>query len=107
MRINESIVEALLRAGTPSNPSGAVAVKPEAIADFIGDKLGISTELRTTDEERRAIEEQAMKMAEQSLQAGQKLANDQAQAKANGKQEPTPAPQAQAPEAALEKEMRA
>ena len=74
---------------------------------FIGDKLGISSELRTTDEERRAIEEQAMKMAEQSLQAGQKLANDQAQAKANGKQEPTPAPQAQAPEAALEKEMRA
>ena len=88
-------------------PSGAVAVKPEAIADFIGDKLGISSELRTTDEERRAIEEQAMKMAEQSLQAGQKLTNDQAQAKANGKQEPTPAPQAQAPEAALEKEMRA
>ena len=88
-------------------PSGAVAVKPEAIADFVGDKLGISSELRTTDEERRAIEEQAMKMAEQSLQAGQNLANDQAQAKANGKQEPTPAPQAQAPEAALEKEMRA
>ena len=88
-------------------PSGAVAVKPEAIADFIGDKLGISSELRTTDEERRAIEEQAMKIAEQSLQAGQNQANAQAQAKANGKQEPTPAPQAQAPEAALEKEMRA
>jgi len=88
-------------------PSGAVAVKPEAIADFVADKLGISSELRTSDEERRAIEEQAMKIAEQSLQAGQNQVNAQAQAKANGKKEPTSAPQAQAPEAALEKEMRA
>ena len=45
-------------------PGGIATIKPDAIADFIADKLGVSSTLRTTNEEREMIQQQAMQMAQ-------------------------------------------
>jgi hypothetical protein len=55
-------------------PGGMSTVKPDAIADFIADKLGVSSNLRTTNEEREMIQQQAMQMAQaqaMQMQGGQ------------------------------------
>ena len=40
-------------------------MKPDEIATYIGDKLGIPSNLRTTPEEKQAIVQQSMQMAMQ------------------------------------------
>ena len=55
-------------------PGGMSTLKPDAIADFIADKLGINSDLRTTSEEREIIQQQAMQMAQaqaMAMQGGQ------------------------------------
>jgi hypothetical protein len=81
-------------------PAGIASVKPEAIADLIADKLGITTDIRNTPEERQMIEEAGRQMAEQQMMLAQ------AQGGGGGSPPPEP-PAAEAPEAAMENEMRA
>jgi hypothetical protein len=55
-------------------PGGVSTLKPDAIADFIADKMGINSNLRTTSEEREIIQQQAMQMAQaqaMAMQGGQ------------------------------------
>ena len=40
---------------------GGVAVKPDAITTFVGDKLGIPSNLRTSEEEKQVIAQQTTK----------------------------------------------
>jgi len=79
-------------------PAGMITVNPEAIADFVGDKLGVSTKLRTSKEDRAAIQQQAAEAAQMQAQMAQQGAEPPASEEA---------PQAEAPETALENEMRA
>lgn len=49
-------------------PGGIAEMKPDQIATFIGDKLGIPLSLRTTPQEKQAIIQQSMEMAMQQQQ---------------------------------------
>ena len=49
-------------------PGGIAEMKPDQIATFIGDKLGIPSNLRTTPQEKQAIVQQSMQMAMQGQQ---------------------------------------
>jgi hypothetical protein len=53
-------------------PGGVAEVKPDAIAAFVGDKLGIPSELRTSPEEKQQIIQQSMQMlsAQGMMQGG-------------------------------------
>ena len=76
-------------------PGGVAELKPDAIASFIGDKLGVPTTLRNSPEEKQAIVQQSMAMF-----------NAQANAAMQGQApqgEPTP-PQEQ-PASAVEEEV--
>ena len=78
-------------------PGGVAELKPDAIASFIGDKLGVPTTLRNSPEEKQAIVQQSMAMF-----------NAQANAAMQGQApqgEPTP-PQEQEPASAVEEEVR-
>jgi hypothetical protein len=50
---------------------GQAEMKPEKIAKYVADKLGIPSDLRTSDEEKQLIEQQMMMMmqAQQQMQA--------------------------------------
>ena len=48
--------------------AGNALIKPEAVGDYILDKMGIDASLRTTPEERQAIMQQAMAMQQQMAQ---------------------------------------
>jgi|TARA_R100000030_G_scaffold27262_1_gene19765 hypothetical protein len=77
-------------------PGGVAELKPDAIASFIGDKLGVPTTLRNSPEEKQAIVQQSMAMF-----------NAQANAAMQGQApqgEPTP-PQEQEPASAVEEEV--
>ena len=45
-------------------------MKPDVIATYIGDKLGIPSNLRTTPQEKQAIIQQSMQMAMQGQAMG-------------------------------------
>ena len=49
-------------------PGGIAEMKPDQIATYIGDKLGIPSSLRTTPQEKQAIIQQSMQMAMQGQQ---------------------------------------
>lgn len=50
-------------------PGGVAEVKPDAIAAYVGDKLGVPSELRTSPEEKQQIQQQTMEMLKaQSMQ---------------------------------------
>ena len=54
-------------------PGGIAEMKPDLIATYIGDKLGIPSSLRTTPEEKQQIIQQSMQMAQmqqQQMQGG-------------------------------------
>jgi len=54
-------------------PGGIAEMKPDLIATYIGDKLGIPSNLRTTPEEKQQIIQQSMQMAQmqqQQMQGG-------------------------------------
>ena len=68
-------------------PGGMAEVKPDAIAAFVADKLGVPSDLRTSEEEKQMIQKQAMEMSQQMMNA-----------QPNGKAgEPQAAPPDQAP----------
>jgi len=78
-------------------PGGMAEVKPDAIAAFVGDKLGIAAKLRNSEEEKQQIQQQAMAMMQNQMMAQQQPpGQDAAQA-------PTP----EEPAMALEEEARA
>ena len=54
-------------------PGGVAELKPDAIATYIGDKLGVPTMLRTSPEEKQQIIQQSMQMfnAQQAAMQGQ------------------------------------
>tara|TARA_R100000654_G_scaffold25_3_gene123 strand:- start:3991 stop:5586 length:1596 start_codon:yes stop_codon:yes gene_type:complete len=53
-------------------PGGVAELKPDAIATFIGDKLGVPSNLRTTPEEKQQIIQQSMQMfSQQAAMQGQ------------------------------------
>ena len=56
-------------------PIAQATVKMDAIADYVADKLGIPTDLRTSDSERMEMEQQVQQM----LQAQQQVPGDMAQ----------------------------
>jgi hypothetical protein len=51
-------------------PGGVAEVKPDAIATFVGDKLGIPSNLRTSEEEKQVIAQQATKLFQQQIAGG-------------------------------------
>lgn len=51
-------------------PIAQSTIKADAVADYVADKLGVPTSLRTSDEERQEVEQQMMQMMQQS-QGGQ------------------------------------
>jgi hypothetical protein len=51
-------------------PGGIAEMKPDLIATYIGDKLGIPSNLRTTPQEKQAIIQQSMQMAAQGQAMG-------------------------------------
>lgn len=51
-------------------PGGIAEMKPDLIATYIGDKLGIPSSLRTTPQEKQAIIQQSMQMAMQGQAMG-------------------------------------
>ena len=53
-------------------PGGVAELNPDAIATYIGDKLGVPTMLRTTPEEKQQIIQQSMQMfSQQAAMQGQ------------------------------------
>lgn len=52
-------------------PGGVATMKPDKIADYIADKMGIQTSVRTTEEERIEIQKQAMQMVQAQAMAMQ------------------------------------
>ncbi len=77
-------------------PGGMAEIKPDAIAAFVGDKLGIPASLRNSEEEKQEIQQQAMAMAQQQMLMQQQPPGQEAQA-------PTP----EEPAMAMEQEARA
>ena len=73
-------------------PGGVAEIKPDAIATYVGDKLGIPSELRTSPEEKQRIQQQTMEMLKaQSTQIMQGAANAPDQAPQGAPQEPVEA----------------
>ena len=77
-------------------PGGVAELKPDAIASFIGDKLGVPTTLRNSPEEKQAIVQQSMAMFNAQANAAMQGQTPQG--------EPTP-PQEQEPASAVEEEV--
>jgi len=76
----------------PTSPGGVAEIKPDAIATYVGDKLGIPSELRTSPEEKQKIQQQTMEMLKaQSTQIMQGAANVPDQAPQGAVQEPVEA----------------
>jgi hypothetical protein len=50
-------------------PGGVAEIKPDSMAEFIGDKLGIPSSLRNSPEEKQAIVQQSMQMFSQQASA--------------------------------------
>ena len=50
-------------------PVGQTLIKMDAVGDYIADQLGIPASLRTTQEERQAMQEQMAAQAEQMMAA--------------------------------------
>ena len=70
----ESILKAIKKQRIPINPSIVISNKPDAKGLKIAEKLGVSSTLRTTNEEREMIQQQAMQMAQaqaMQMQGGQ------------------------------------
>ncbi len=53
-----------------SQSTTVAEVKPDAIATFVGDKLGIPSNLRTSEEEKQVIAQQATKLFQQQIAGG-------------------------------------
>jgi len=51
---------------TSLGPVAQSTVKADAVADYVADKLGVPTSLRTSDEERQEVEQQMMQMMQQA-----------------------------------------
>jgi len=47
-------------------PIAQSTIKADAVADYVADKLGVPTSLRTSDEERQEVEQQMMQMMQQA-----------------------------------------
>ena len=59
-------------------PGGVAELKPDAIATYIGDKLGVPSNLRTTPEEKQQIIQQSMQMfSQQAAMQGQAPQSEQ------------------------------
>ena len=50
-------------------PMGQTLIKMDAIGDYVADQLGIPAQLRTTPQERQAIQQQMMQAAQAAAQA--------------------------------------
>ena len=60
-------------------PGGVAELKPDAIATYIGDKLGVPSNLRTSPEEKQQIIQQSMQMfSQQAAMQGQAPQGEQA-----------------------------
>ena len=85
-------------------PGGISEIKPDKIAAFIADKLGIPSDLRTTEEEKQMIQKQAMEMSQQMMSA---QADGQGGAPAAPAAPPNQTPPPQEPATAVEQEAMA
>ena len=85
-------------------PGGMAEVKPDAIAAFVADKLGVPSDLRTSEEEKQMIQKQAMEMSQQMMSA---QPNGQGGAPAAPAAPPDQAPPPQEPATAVEQEAMA
>ena len=81
-------------------PGGVAEIKPDAIAAFVGDKLGIPASLRNSEEEKQQIQQQAMAMQQQMMMQQQPPGNEQTP------QDQDQAPPQEEPAMALEAEAR-
>ena len=79
-------------------PGGVAELKPDAIATYIGDKLGVPSNLRTSPEEKQAIIQQSMAMFDAQAKAAME---------GQAPQQETPPPQEQEPASAVEEEVSA
>jgi hypothetical protein len=77
-------------------PGGVAEIKPDAIAAFVGDKLGIPASLRNNEEEKQQIQQQAMAMQQQMMMQQQTPGNEQPQDQAPPPEEPAMALEAEA-----------
>jgi len=77
-------------------PGGVAEIKPDAIAAFVGDKLGIPASLRNNEEEKQQIQQQAMAMQQQMMMQQQTPGNEQPQDQAPPSEEPAMALEAEA-----------
>ena len=50
-------------------PQGQMLLRMEAVGDYIADQLGIPAELRTTPQERQAMQQQMMQAAQAAMEA--------------------------------------
>ncbi len=58
-------------------PAGQMAIKVDAVADYIADQLGVPPELRTSTEEREQMAQQMAQMAQQQAQDPQAAQQEQ------------------------------
>ena len=67
---NEEVQTAMtfIQLASQLGPSGQMAVNIDRAADYIADKLGVPTELRTTPQEREAMAQQMMQAAQMQAQ---------------------------------------
>ena len=81
-------------------PGGVAEIKPDAIAAFVGDKLGIPASLRNSEEEKQQIQQQSMAIQQQMMMQQQSPGNEQPP------QDQDQAPPQEEPAMALEAEAR-
>jgi hypothetical protein len=79
-------------------PGGVAELKPDAIATYIGDKLGVPSNLRTTPEEKQQIIQQSMQMFDAQAKAAME---------GQAPQGNTPPPPQEEPASAVEEEVSA
>ncbi len=77
-------------------PGGMAEIKPDAIAAFVGDKLGIAAKLRNSEEEKQQIQQQAMAMVQNQAMMQQQPPGQETQS-----------PPPEEPAMALEEEVKA
>ncbi len=77
-------------------PGGMAEIKPDAIAAFVGDKLGIAAKLRNSEEEKQQIQQQAMAMMQNQAMMQQQPPGQETQS-----------PPPEEPAMALEEEVKA